>query len=71
MWVKGFGGTSFETCAIRAVKNRECRSECLFQEMRRRVLLKIDRQDFIIVNLNLGAAPDTRFMGGELNEHAN
>lgn len=54
MWVGGFGGTPFETCVVRAVKNRERRSECPIQEMWRRVLLEIYRQDFIIVNLKLG-----------------
>ena len=62
MWVGGFGGTPFETCVTRTIKSQECANECPIQEMWHRVLFKIDRQDFIIVNLNLGAAVGARFI---------
>lgn len=52
MWVGGFGGKPFETCVTRTIKSQECKNECPIQEMWRRVLVKIDRQDFIIVNGN-------------------
>jgi hypothetical protein len=52
MWVGGFENTTFETCVTRLIKSQECKNKSPIQEMWRRVLVKIDRQDFIIVNGN-------------------
>ena len=53
MWVGGFDSKPFETCVTRTIKSRECKNECPIQEMWHRVLVKIDRQDFIIENLRV------------------
>ena len=50
MWVGGFENTTFETSVTRIIKSQECKNKSPIQEMWRRVLVKIDRQDFIIVN---------------------
>ena len=52
MWLGGSDGTPFERSVTRTIKSQECKNECPIQEMWYRVLVKIDRQDFIIVNGN-------------------
>jgi len=52
IWLGDTEGVPFQTCITRTIKSQECKNESPIQEMWRRVLEKIDRQDFIIVNGN-------------------
>lgn len=52
IWLGGIDGVPFQTCVTRIIKSQQCKNKNPVQEMWRRVLEKIDRQDFIIVNGN-------------------
>jgi len=52
MWLGGVDGTPFERSVTRTIKNQECKHESPMLEMWHRVLVKIDQQNFIIVNGN-------------------
>ena len=51
-WLGDNSGTPFDGYAVRTIASHECLDKNPIQEMWRRAMDKIERQDFIIVNGN-------------------